>query len=75
MNVWFFHSPVSPKAKLPTAKSKILTRHRGVCLHSYNDTVNANAEVIIENFFRRFSSLAGAFFVPTYILVLHVRPA
>ena len=24
----------------------------GVCLHSYNDTVNANAEVIIERCFR-----------------------
>ena len=30
-----------------------------VCLHSYNDTENANAEVIIENFFRRFSSFEG----------------
>ena len=28
----------------------------GVCLHSYNDTVNANTEVIIEHYFRRFSS-------------------
>ena len=48
---------VSPKAKLPTAKSKILTRHRGVCLHSYNDTANANAEVIIESYLSGCSSL------------------
>ena len=53
---------VSPKAKLPTAKSKILTRHRGVCLHSYNDTVNANAEVIIEHRFAAFQQIRGCKF-------------
>ena len=29
-------------------------------MHSYNDTVSANAEVIIERQFRRFSSFEGA---------------
>ena len=32
-----------------------------VCLHSYNDTVNANAEVIIEHYFRRFLSFEALF--------------
>ena len=31
----------------------------GVCLHSYNDTVSANAEVIIERCFRGFAPLEG----------------
>ena len=31
----------------------------GVCLHSYNDTVSANATVIIERWVRRFSLFGG----------------
>ena len=41
--------------------TQILYQYLGtkVCLHSYNDTVNVNAEVIIEHCFSRFSSFEG----------------
>ena len=45
--------------------TQILYQYLGtkVCLHSYNDTVNANAEVIIEHRFAAFQQIRGCKFL------------
>ena len=42
-----------------------------VCLHSYNDTVSANAEVIIECRFCGFSSLEGVQIPVSYLITFN----
>ena len=40
----------------------------GVCLHSYNDTVSVNIDVIIERCFRGFPPLEGVQILDSYLV-------
>ena len=56
---FYLHFCVTHRSNMQKWSTQILYQYLGtkVCLHSYNDTVNANAEVIIESYLSGCSSL------------------